>query len=63
MDSGGDLFVAEFGNHVIRKVDAAGTITRVAGVALAGFGGDGGPATSAQLDSPSRVSLSPDRDF
>ena len=63
VDSSGNLFVAEFGNHVIREVDAAGTITRVAGVALAGFAGDGGPATSAQIDSPSRVSLSPDGDF
>lgn len=51
-DAGGNLYIAETGNHVIRKVDTAGNITTVAGTGTQGFGGDNGPATSALLDSP-----------
>ena len=41
------------GNNVIRLVnDATGIITTIAGTGAAGYGGDGGPATSAQLNSP-----------
>jgi len=48
-DSNGNLYFAD-GNHVIRKIDAAtGIITTVAGNGTAGFSGDGGPATQAQL--------------
>ena len=63
VDSLGNVFVAEFGNHVIRKIDTSGTITRVAGTGFAGFSGDGAPAVSAQLQTPSRVTLSPAGDF
>jgi sugar lactone lactonase YvrE len=47
MDAGGNLFIGE-GNQV-RRVDAAGIISTVAGNGTAGFSGDGGPATSAQM--------------
>lgn len=56
-DSQGNLYIAETGNHVVRKVDAAGTITTVAGTGTQGFSGDGGPATLAQLDSPQGLAL------
>ncbi len=49
---GGDLFVADSQNNRIRKVAADGTITTVAGTGTAGFSGDNGPATSAQLNLP-----------
>src|SRR5690348_3902792 len=49
-DFQGNLYIAETGNHVVRKVDAAGTITIVAGTGTQGFSGDGGPATLARLD-------------
>ncbi len=49
VDAGGALYIADVGNHRIRKVDAARTITTVAGSGEAGFGGDGGPATAASL--------------
>ena len=48
----GNLFIADLYNHRIRKVAATGTITTVAGTGSAGFSGDGGPATAAQLNYP-----------
>jgi len=58
VDSSGNVFIADSGNDVIRVVAAAdGNIYTVAGnQALgAGYFGDGGPATSAQLDFPTGV--------
>ncbi|MBZ5630101.1 MAG: hypothetical protein LAO06_14675, partial [Acidobacteriia bacterium] len=57
VDSAGNLFIADTGNSRIRKVDAGGTITTVAGNGTAGYGGNGGPATSAELDLPFGVAL------
>jgi hypothetical protein len=55
MDGSGNLFIADILNHRIRKVDASGTITTVAGTGTAGYSGDGGPATDAQLNVPAGV--------
>ena len=44
-------------NNRVRKVVADGTITTVAGTGVAGFSGDGGPATAARLNEPFRVAL------
>src|SRR5205823_2166414 len=52
VDAGGNLYIADTGNDVIRKVDTHGTITTVAGTGNAGYSGDGGPATRAQLSVP-----------
>ncbi|MEV8047200.1 RICIN domain-containing protein [Streptomyces griseoluteus] len=52
VDSAGDLYVADYGNNRVRRVAADGTISTVAGTGTAGFGGDDGPAASAQLDKP-----------
>jgi sugar lactone lactonase YvrE len=52
------IFIADTGNHAIRMVDAGGIITTVAGTGEAGYSGDGGPATQAQLNTPSDVALS-----
>ncbi len=57
VDGAGNLFIAEPGNHRIRKVDSAGVITTVAGAGERGFGGDGGPATEARLNFPVDVTL------
>ena len=55
-DATGDLFIAERDNHVIRKVSMkTGAISTVAGTGTAGFSGDGGPATSAQLRQPHSI--------
>ena len=52
LDVHGNLFIADQFNQRIRKVDASGIITTVAGNGAAGFGGDGGPALSASLNYP-----------
>ena len=57
VDGAGNLFIADSFNDRIRKVDSAGVITTVAGTGEFGFGGDGGPATEAQLDFPSSVAV------
>ena len=56
-DAQGNLYVAETANHVIRKIDRSGNLTTIAGTGTQGFGGDGGPATAAQLDSPQGLAL------
>ncbi len=58
VDAAGNLFIADQFHSCIRKVDkATGAITTVAGTATAGFSGDGGPATAAELDCPGWVSV------
>jgi sugar lactone lactonase YvrE len=56
-DAQGNLYFAETGNHVIRKVSPAGVLTIIAGTGVQGFAGDGGPAIAALLDSPAAVAL------
>jgi len=58
-DGGGNLYIAECNNNVVRKVTPGGGISTVAGnnALGAGFAGDGGTATTAQLDCPSSVAL------
>jgi len=55
VDSSGDLYIADTSDHRIRIVTPAGIIKTVAGNGTAGFSGDGGPATSAQLNFPSGI--------
>ena len=57
LDDAGNLYIADRDDPRIRKVDAGGTITTVAGIRTRGFSGDGGPATSAQINSPRGVAL------
>ncbi len=58
LDNDGNLFVADRFNNRIRRIDArTGIITTVAGSGLVGFGGDGGPATQAELNSPNGVAV------
>jgi sugar lactone lactonase YvrE len=56
-DKAGNLYVAQCGPAAIRKIDTTGTITTVAGTGTDGFSGDGGPATSAQLNCASGVAI------
>jgi trimeric autotransporter adhesin len=53
IDSAGNLYIADGGNHRIRRVTPAGVITTIAGNGTGGFSGDGGKATSAQLSTAS----------
>jgi sugar lactone lactonase YvrE len=55
-DRRGDIYIAERDNHVIRKIDrATGIISTVAGTGVAGFSGDGGPGSKAQLRQPHSI--------
>ena len=61
LDGDGRLYVADTENHRIRRVDfARAIIETVAGDGTAGGGGDGGPATLAQLAHPRDIELAPD---
>ncbi|CAB4598472.1 unannotated protein [freshwater metagenome] len=57
VDAAGNLYIADSGNHRIRKVTPAGTISTFAGNGTAGFAGDGGPATNANLNGPNGVAV------
>jgi sugar lactone lactonase YvrE len=59
-DAQGDLFIADTGNHRVRRVDAQGVITTVAGTGNAGTMGDNGPAVMAELNGPTDVDVGPD---
>jgi hypothetical protein len=57
VDSQRNVFVADTGNERIRRITPQGTITTVVGTGVAGFGGDGGAATQAQIDSPTGIEV------
>lgn len=58
LDTAGNIYVADAGNYVIRRIDAiTNIITTVAGTGVAGFSGDGGPATAAQLNGSGSLCL------
>ena len=57
VDKYGNIFIADYQNDVIRKVNTAGIITTIAGNHTGGYSGDGGPATAAQMDWPAGIAL------
>jgi hypothetical protein len=59
----GGLLISDIGNNRVRKVDANGTITTVAGNGIRGYAGDGGPAVDAELDSAANLAALPDGGF
>src|ERR1019366_5712021 len=56
-DTAGNLFVADRDASVVRRIAANGIITTVAGSGVPGFAGDGGAATSAQINGPYGVAV------
>ncbi|MER6433667.1 NHL repeat-containing protein [Streptomyces sp900105245] len=60
LDDAGNLYIADLGNHRIRKVAPDGKITTVAGTGTGGYSGDGGPAFAAQLNNPTGVTVGKD---
>jgi hypothetical protein len=57
VDASGNLYIADGGNNRIRKVNANGIITTVAGNGDTTYAGDGGPATNASLIEPASVAF------
>ncbi len=57
VDAEGAIFIVDYYSHCIRKVDAYGVITTVAGNGTAGYSGDGGPAAEANLRYPTGVAV------
>lgn len=57
VDSAGNLFIGDWGNYRVRKVDHTGMITTVAGMGKGRYGGDGVLATATSLRGPNNVAL------
>lgn len=57
LDAAGNLYIADSGNHCIRKVDTAGIIRTFAGNGLLGYAGNGGLAVNASLNTPQGVAV------
>lgn len=57
LDATGNLFISDFGNTRVRRVDFLGNINSVAGNGTIGYSGDGGQAVLAQLNNPFGLSV------
>ncbi len=57
VDAAGNLYISDRANQRIRKVDAAGNISTVAGTGKPGFSGDGGAAALAMIKNPSGIAV------
>lgn len=57
VDAAGNIFIADNSNHRIRKIDASGIITTIAGRGTPGYSGNGGPAANAELQFPTCVTV------
>ncbi|MFC5470135.1 cadherin-like beta sandwich domain-containing protein [Cohnella suwonensis] len=57
VDGDGNVYIADTNNHRVRKVAPDGTISTIAGNGTAGYLGDGGPATAAELNYPNGVAV------
>ena len=55
VDAKGNIYVS--GDHRVRRIDPAGTMTTIAGTGEGGYSGDGGPATKAELNTPAGLAL------
>ena len=57
VDGAGNLYIPDGSNHRVRRVDASGAITTIAGNGEGGYSGDGGPAVRARLDLPTALTV------
>ena len=55
LDAVGNIYIADYDNNRIRKINSLGIITTIAGTGVGGFSGDGGQATAAKLRQPEQV--------
>ena len=56
-DARGNVYIADYGNNRVRKIDTAGRISTIAGTGIARFWGDNGYADTAMLNGPSAVAV------
>ncbi len=56
-EASGSIFVADTGNHRVRRIGPDGAIATFAGTGQPAFGGDGGKATAAQLSVPTALAI------
>ncbi|WP_158289677.1 S-layer homology domain-containing protein [Paenibacillus flagellatus] len=59
-DGSGNMYFADRNNNRVRKIDTSGNISTVAGTGVAGYTGDGGPATAARMWSPIGLTVDDD---
>jgi len=59
VDFNGNLYITDTGNNCIRMVSTDGYINTIAGNGTGNFGGDGGPALTAELNHPTGIAVSP----
>jgi hypothetical protein len=62
VDNPGNVYICDWNNSVIRKINTSGTITTLAGTGVSGFSGDGSAAISAQFDHPLGLAVRADGD-
>ncbi|HLZ29446.1 MAG TPA: LuxR C-terminal-related transcriptional regulator [Chloroflexota bacterium] len=60
VDTEGNLYIADTANQRVRRVSVGGQITTVAGTGKAGYSGDGGPASAAELNGPLALAVDAD---
>ncbi len=58
-DASGNIYFGDFGNSRVRKINTSGIISTFVGNGIAGFSGDGGIATLAQLSGPGNIAFDP----
>ena len=57
VDKLGNVYLADAGRNIIRKINAIGVINTIAGTGIAGYSGDGGLAINAQFSWPSYLAI------
>jgi len=56
-DKTDNILIGDIGNNRVRKISTSGIITTIAGTGTAGYSGDGGPATAAQINWPDNIAF------
>ncbi len=57
VDKSDNIYIVEFAGNRIRKIDASGKISTIAGTGTSGYTGDGGLATKARINSPQDIAI------
>jgi uncharacterized protein (TIGR03437 family) len=63
LDARGNIYIADTGNHRIRRIDPSGNITTIAGTGLPGRGSDNVAATASALNTPCAIALDANNDL